>query len=80
MDIQKIIKEVASKLTGNSDLVKKFTADPATIIKQLTGIEVSQDKIAEIVKGVKELLGSNLTDTLKDSKGILNKIKGLFKK
>lgn len=80
MDIQKIIKDVASKLTGNNDLIKKFTSDPAAIIKQLTGIEVTPDKIAEIVKGVKELLGGNLSESLKDSKSLLDKIKGLFKK
>ena len=37
MDIQKIIKDLVAKLTGNKDLISKFTADPISAIKDLLG-------------------------------------------
>ena len=33
MDIQKIITDLVGKLTGNKDLISKFTSDPLSIIK-----------------------------------------------
>ncbi len=80
MDIQKIISDLVSKLTGNSDLISKFTADPAAIIKQVTGLDVSADQIKEIVAGVTEKLGIKADDVLKEGKGLLDKVKGLFGK
>ena len=80
MDIQKIISEIVSKVTGNSDLIKKFTSDPAAMIKELTGIEVSADQIKEIVSGVTSALGDNAADAIKEGKGLLDKVKGIFGK
>ena len=80
MDIQKIISDIVSKVTGNSDLIKKFTSDPAAIIKELTGFEVDADQLKEIVAGVTKALGSNAGDLLNEGKGILDKVKGIFGK
>ena len=87
MDISKIISEIAEKLSGNKDLISGFLKDPATVIKSLTGLDIDASKIGEIVKGVKELLGGQLTDvlgnageTVKQGKSFLDKIKGFFKK
>ena len=52
MDIQKIISDIVAKVTGNGDLIKKFTSDPAGMIKELTGFEVNADQLKEIVSGV----------------------------
>ena len=78
MDIQKVISEVVSKLTGNSDLIKKFTADPAAIIKQLTGFIANADQLKEIVAGVTKALGGNLGDVVSGGKGFLAKLKSFF--
>ncbi len=78
MDIQKIIADLVSKLTGKKDLIAKFSADPAAIIKQLTGLTVSASQVAQIVKGVSEKLGLNANDILKEGTGLLAKIKKLF--
>jgi len=80
MDIQKIISELVSKLTGKNDLIAKFTSDPGKIIKDLTGFDVSADQIKEIVAGVTKALGSGAGDLVKEGSGLLNKIKSFFGK
>jgi len=80
MDIQKIISDIIAKVTGNNDLIQKFTSDPAAIIKQLTGFEVNADQLKDIVAGVTKALGSGAGDLMKEGSGLLNKIKNLFGK
>ena len=80
MDIQKIISDIVAKVTGNSDLIKKFTADPAKMIKELTGFEVNTDQVKEIVAGVTKALGSSAGEVVKQSAGFLAKIKAFFSK
>ena len=57
MDIQKIISDLVAKLTGNKDLIAKFTADPIGAIKELLGIDIDKDQVSEVVKGVTSQLG-----------------------
>lgn len=80
MDIQKIISEIVSKLSGKNDLIAKFTKDPAAIIKELTGLEVDAKQIQEIVKGVTARLGIEASDVVREGKSFLDKIKGFFGK
>lgn len=80
MDIQKIISELVTKLTGKNDLIQQFTANPADIIKKLTGIDVNADQVKEIVAGVTKALGVSAEGVLKEGSGILNKIKSFFGK
>ena len=75
MDLQKIISELVSKLTGNKDLISKFTSDPAKIIKNLLGIDLNAADLAKVVKAVTEKLGTGAA-----AAGILGKIKSLFSK
>ena len=77
MDIQKIIGDLVSKLTGNNDLIAKFTKDPLSIVKNLLGIDLDPSQLAEVVKGVTGKLGLP-GDIGKEATGILVKIKGLF--
>ena len=77
MDIQKIIGDLVSKLTGNNDLIAKFTKDPLSIVKNLLGIDLDPSQLAEVVKGVTGKLGLP-GDICKEATGILGKIKGLF--
>ena len=80
MDIQKMINDLVSKVTGNSDLFAKLTSDPAATIKELTGFDVNADQIKEIINGVTEALGENAGEVLKEGKGLLDKVKNLFGK
>ncbi len=80
MDLEKIINEIVGKVTGNNDLIKKLTANPAATIKELTGLDVDAEQIKAIISGVTKALGENAGDVLKEGKGILDKIKGIFGK
>ena len=80
MDIQKIISDLVAKLTGNKDLIAKFTADPIGAIKELLGIDIDKDQVSEVVKGVTSQLGDLTGDVAKEGSGILQKILGVFGK
>ena len=80
MDIQKIISDLVAKLTGNKDLIAKFTSDPLSLIKELLGIDLDPSKLAEVVKGVTGQLGDITGDAAKDAGGILDKVLGFFGK
>ncbi len=78
MDIQKIISDLVGKLTGNKDLIAKFTSDPMSVVKELLGIDLDASQIGEVVKGVTGQLGDITGDAAKEAGGFLAKIKGLF--
>ena len=80
MDIQKIISDLVAKLTGNKDLIAKFTSDPLSLIKELLGIDLDPSKLAEVVKGVTGQLGDITGDAAKEAGGILDKVLGFFGK
>lgn len=75
MDIQKIIADLVGKLTGNKELISKFTSDPLSIVKELLGIDLDPSQLGEVVKGVTSQLGG---DVAKQAGGFLGKIKNLF--
>ena len=75
LDIQAKITELVQKISGNTALLEKFKKDPITTVKDLIGnLDISSDTINTIVEGVKAKLN------LDDAKGILAKLKKLFKK
>ena len=78
MDIQKIIGDLVSRLTGNSDLISQFTSDPAKLIKKLTGLDIGGAELTAVIQGVGEKLGLNVEDLLKQGGGFLSGLKGLF--
>ena len=78
MDIQKIISELVAKLTGNKDLIAKFTADPLAAIKELLGIDLDPSQLDDVVKGVTSQVGGISGDVVKEAGGFIDKIKGLF--
>ena len=78
MDIQKIISDLVSKLTGNKDLIAKFTADPLKAIKDLLGIDLEPSQLGDVVKGVTGQLGDITGDAAKQAGGILSKLKSIF--
>ena len=80
MDIQKLIGDLVAKLTGNKDLIAKFTSNPLSAIKDLLGIDLDPSQLDEVVKGVTGQLGDITGDAAKQAGGILSKIKNLFKK
>ncbi len=80
MDIQKIISDLVAKLTGNKDLIAKFTKNPLDVVKDLLGIDLDASQLTEVVKGVTGQLGDLTGDAAKEAGGFLDKILGFFKK
>lgn len=80
MDIQKIISDLVAKLTGNKDLIAKFTSDPLSLIKELLGIDLDASQLSKVVKGVTSQLGDLTGGAAKEAGGILDKVIGFFKK
>ncbi|MBP5729322.1 MAG: hypothetical protein J6Y48_19810 [Clostridia bacterium] len=80
MDIQKIITDLVGKLTGNKDLIAKFTSNPLETIKDLLGIDLDPSQLGDVVKGVTGQLGDIAGDATKEAGGFLDKILGIFKK
>ena len=80
MDIQKIISDLVAKLTGNKDLIAKFTKNPLDVVKELLGIDLDASQLTEVVKGVTGQLGDLTGDAAKEAGGFLNKILSFFKK
>ena len=86
MDIKKVIEDLVSKLTGDKNLIAKFTSDPLGSVKELLGIDLDPSQLGEVVKGVTSKLGDIDLGNLgnlggeagKAASGILDKIKGLF--
>ena len=78
MDIQKIISDLVAKLTGNKDLIAKFTADPLGAIKELLGIDLDPSKLGEVVEAVKAKLGGASGDIAKEATGFFAKLKSFF--
>ena len=78
MDIQKIISDLVGQLTGNKDLIAKFTSNPLETVKELAGVDLDASQLEEVVKGVTDKLGSAPADIVKEGKSFIEKIKGLF--
>ncbi len=78
MDIQKIITDVLEKLQKDNGLLTKFKANPTKTIEGLIGIDLPDEQIDAIVKGVMAKI--NIEDVAKQASGIVGKLKGLFGK
>ena len=78
MDIQKIISDVLGKLKKDDNLKNNFLSNPIETIEKLVGVDLPNEKINEIIKGVMDKL--NVDDVAKTAKGLLAKVKGFFGK
>ena len=82
MDIQKIIADVVAKLMGNPDLIKAFTSNPVEMLEKTFGIDLPDDQINQVIKGVASKLDLGNLDLgnldVKEAAGLLGKLKGLF--
>ena len=78
MDIQKIISDVLAKLEGDNGLLAKFKANPTKTIESLIGVDLPDEQIDAVVKGVMAKI--DIEDVAKQATGLLGKLKGLFGK
>ena len=78
MDIQKIISDVLAKLQGDDNLLANFKANPTKTIEGLIGIDLPDEQIDAVVKGVMAKI--NIDDVADKAKGVMGFLKGLFGK
>lgn len=78
MDIQKIITDILEKLQKDNSLLTKFKANPTKTIEGLIGIDLPDEQIDAIVKGVMAKI--DIEDVAKKASGILGTLKGIFGK
>lgn len=78
MDIQKIIADVLGKLNADGNLKKNFLDNPTKVLEKLVGIDLPDEQIDAVIKGVMAKL--NVDDALEKAQGVLGKLSGLFGK
>lgn len=74
MDIQKLIAQAVEALTENEELIKAFDKNPGKTLEKILGVNLPDEQIDALVKGVKAKLG------LDDAMEIAGKLMGLFGK
>lgn len=78
MDIQKIISEVLKKLSNDKTLKNDFLSNPVKTIEKLTGIDLPDDQIDAVIKGIKAKL--DVDDVADKAKSVMGALGGLFGK
>ena len=78
MDIQKIITDVLEKLQNDSDLLAKLKDSPAKTIEGLIGIDLPDEQIDAIVKGVMAKI--NLDEVAGQASALLGALGGILGK
>ena len=73
MDIKSKIEEIVSKVKSDKGFASKFKEDPVGAIKSILGVDLPDDKIKQIVDGVKAKLSADKAG------GIFGAAKKLFK-
>ena len=53
IDIKAKINEIVEKLKNDDDLLEQFNKDPAKLIEEYVGIDLPDDKVNQLVEGIK---------------------------
>jgi hypothetical protein len=78
MDIQKIINDAIAKLKADDNLLENFKTNPTKVLEKLVGIDLPDDKIDAVVKGIMAKL--NIDDLAEKAEGIMGALGGLLGK
>lgn len=74
MDVKEQIKKAVDKITQDKSLQDQFKKDPVKALESVLGVDLPDDVVDQVVKGVKAKL---TTDKLSDS---VDALKGFLKK
>ena len=72
-DFKKKIDEIIDKINNDKDFAKKFKAEPVKALEEISGIDIPEDKIDEIITAIQAKINIDKVDNA------LDKLKGLFK-
>ncbi len=78
MDIQKIISDVLAKLQGDDGLLANFKAEPIKTIEGLIGIDLPDEQLEAVVKGVMAKI--DIEEVAEKASGVIGMLKGFFGK
>ena len=53
MDIKAKIEEIVQKLMNDKNLMAKFERNPASVIEELSGIDLPNDQVNQLISGIK---------------------------
>ena len=71
-DLKKLINDIVKKISTDKDLQKLFKKDPVKAIEKVTGLDLPDEAINNIIAGVKTKL------TMDAAQGALNKALDMF--
>lgn len=74
MDIKEKIEEIVEKVKSDKDFAANFTKDPVKAVESVLGIDLPDDKVNELIDGVKAKIN------VEKAGGLLGSVKKLFKK
>lgn len=74
VDVKALIEKVFNKLEEKGITLEKFSENPVKILEDILGVDLPDDKIDDIIDGVKLKLGAD------KAKGVIDAIGGLFGK
>ena len=78
MDIQKIINDAIAKLKADDNLLENFKNNPTKVLEKLVGVDLPDDKIDAVVKGIMAKL--DIDDLAEKAEGIMGALGGLLGK
>ena len=73
MDIKEKIEHAAKKLLSDKNLMKKFETNPVKVIEELIGVDLPDDLVNDLIKGIKAKITA---DKVGDALGTLGKLFG----
>ena len=73
MDIKEKIEQAAKKLLSDKNLMKKFETNPVKVIEELIGVDLPDDLVNDLIKGIKAKITA---DKVGDALGTLGKLFG----
>ena len=59
MDIKEKIEKVAKKLLSDKKLMEKFEKSPVKVIEELVGMDLPDDLVNDLIKGIKAKITAN---------------------
>lgn len=72
-NLKKKIEEIIDKIKNDKEFAKKFKKNPVKALEDVSGIDIPQDKIEEVITAVQAKVKIDKVDDA------LDKLKGLFK-
>lgn len=74
MDIKELVKNAVDRISGDKSLQEKFQKDPVKALEGILGVDLPDDVVNQVVKGVKaKLTADNVSGAVDALKGFLKK-------